>query len=605
MKKFVCFLFVVFLTLTISACASQEIVRMPSDDSCGAGKDSNNLIIDMNGTKVKATLYDNKAARSFKKLLPYSVTVYRSEDDLCGSVSEELETNPEEDLDTWSIGEIGWFDGWFTILCDNEEGMRKRTRTIIGRINEEDLAIVQSMRGIVYMTITLEEAKVELEATNILVAYFSRTGTTEPLAEYAAEYLNADLFEIEASVPYTDADIAYYTDCRADREQNDKSSRPAIAGKVNDMDQYDVILLGYPIWHGQAPRIIDTFLESYDFSGKTIVPFCTSHSSGIGNSDTYLHGLVSGNVTWKAGKRFPAGTTRETMVKWLSDLGIEPYAGEVGKFDFEKGQVLLNSGYSMPINGIGTYSLLGDTCVSSVKEALRVGVRLIDTAYMYHNEREVGQAIREAMEEYGIKREEIFVITKLYPGAQFHNPETAIEEALEKLDIGYIDMMLLHHPGTDDVKAYLAMEKYVKEGIIRSLGLSNWYIQELNSFLPQVHIKPALVQNEIHPYYQESEVVDYIHNLGIVVQGWYPLGGRGYTSELLGNEIIKAIAEAHGVSSAQVILRWNLQNGVVVIPGSSNPSHILENTQLYHFELTEKEMDAIRALNRNEKHDWY
>lgn len=278
---------------------------------------------------------------------------------------------------------------------------------------------------------------------------------------------------------------------------------------------------------------------------------------------------------------------------------------EVGQFDFDKRQVLLNSGYTMPINGIGTYSLLGDTCYDSVKEALKDGVRLIDTAYMYHNEAGVGRAVRDAMAEYGIPREEIFVITKLYPGEQFDHPEQAIEDALDKLDIDYIDMLLLHHPGANDVKAYLTMEKYLATGKLHSIGLSNWYIDELNHFLTQVNVKPALIQNEIHPYYQDSEVVDFIHSLNIVVQAWYPLGGRGHTSELLGNEVILSIAEAHGVSAAQVILRWDLQNGVVVIPGSSNPAHILENTQLYHFELSGEEMDAIRALNRDEKHDWY
>lgn len=330
----------------------------------------------------------------------------------------------------------------------------------------------------------------------------------------------------------------------------------------------------------------------------------------------YLHTLVSDDVDWKEGRRFEGGTSKDTIIQWLDELGIEPWVQggdssvsegetEVAKFDFQNKRVLLNSGYYMPINGIGTYSLLDDTCVASVKEALKDGVRLIDTAYMYRNEEEVGQAIREAMDEYGIAREEIFVITKLYPGEQFANPEAAIEQALEKLDIGYIDMMLLHHPGTNDVKAYLAMEKYVEAGKIRSLGLSNWYIKELDSFLPQVNIKPALVQNEIHPYYQESEVIDYIHSLDIVVQGWYPLGGRGYTAELLADETITKIANAHGVSSAQVILRWDLQNGVVVIPGSSNPDHILENTKLYDFELTDEEMAEIKALNRDEKHDWY
>ena len=260
----------------------------------------------------------------------------------------------------------------------------------------------------------------------------------------------------------------------------------------------------------------------------------------------------------------------------------------------------LNSGYQMPLNGLGTYSLTGDTCVQSVSEALKRGVRLIDTAYMYDNEKEVGKAVRES----GVPRSEIFVITKLYPN-QYDNPEKAIDDALKRLDIEYIDLLLLHHPGNNDVKAYKAMEKAVGEGKVHSIGLSNWYIKELQEFLPQVSITPALVQNEIHPYYQENDVIPYIQSLGIVVQGWYPLGGRGHTAELLGDETISEIAKTHGKSSAQVILRWNLQKGVVVIPGSSNPNHIQENTELYDFKLSKKEMKQINALDRNEKHDWY
>ena len=177
--------------------------------------------------------------------------------------------------------------------------------------------------------------------------------------------------------------------------------------------------------------------------------------------------------------------------------------------------------------------------------------------------------------------------------------------ALEKLDIGYIDMMLLHHPGAGDVNAYKAMEKYVEAGKIHSLGLSNWYVEELTEFLPLVTIMPALVQNEIHPYYQEQDVVPFIQEKGIVVQCWYPLGGRGYTADLLGNETIQSIAQAHGVSAAQVILRWDLQRGIVVIPGSSNPEHIRENLDLFGFELSDEEMEQIATLDRGEKHDWY
>ncbi len=277
---------------------------------------------------------------------------------------------------------------------------------------------------------------------------------------------------------------------------------------------------------------------------------------------------------------------------------------DVGVFDFDKKTVLLNSGYEMPILGLGTYSLDHDTCVNSVMALLENGGRLIDTAYMYGNEEAVGEGVRKGMEEYGIPREEIYVITKIYPN-QFDDPEAAIDMALEKLDIGYIDMMLLHHPGTNDVKAYQAMEQYVGEGKIHSLGLSNWYVEELTEFLPQVTIKPALVQNEIHPYYQEQDAVPFIQANGIVVQCWYPLGGRGYTADLLGNETIQMIAKAHGVSAAQVILRWDLQRSIVVIPGSGNPDHIKENLDLFGFELTDEEMEQIGALDRDEKHDWY
>ena len=287
-------------------------------------------------------------------------------------------------------------------------------------------------------------------------------------------------------------------------------------------------------------------------------------------------------------------------------LARVPCMGEemTGVFDFDSKTVLLNSGYTMPIMGLGTYALDYSTCVNSVMALIKNGGRLIDTAYMYGNEEAVGEGVRRAMAEYGVPREEIFVITKIYP-SQFGDPEAAIDMALEKLDIGYIDMMLLHHPGSNDVKAYLAMERYVADGRIHSLGLSNWYIEELTGFLPQVNIRPSLVQNEIHPYYQEREVVPFIQEKGIVVQCWYPLGGRGYTKELLNDETITAIAGVHGVSAAQVILRWDLQRGVAVIPGSSNPDHIRENLDLFSFELTPEEMDHIAALDRGEKHDWY
>ena len=556
----------------------------------------------------------------------------------------------------------------------------------------------------------------ETVTNKILVVYFSSTGTTKQLSEYAKDILNADIYEIVPEIPYTEADLAYYTGGRADKEQNDSTARPSISGSVQNMEQYDTVLLGYPIWHGQAPRIISTFLESYDFSGKTILPFCTSHSSGIGSSAIELQSLAE-NAKWLAGERFSADTSKEDIAAWLDKgnminntnyilhltignytftatlekntsvdafaemlrekdvtIKMQEYSGfekvgslgktlptknqqmttqagdivlyegnqivvfygsntwsytklatvdnlaewekalgngdveitfslkseKVGNFNLGTKSVLLNSGYEMPIMGLGTYSLSDEECYNSVTALLEAGGRLIDTAYMYHNEAAVGRAVRESI----VPREEIFVITKLYPN-QFSDAANAIDEALERMGLDYVDMMLLHHPGTNDVAAYKAMEQAVKDGKIRSIGLSNWYVEELEEFLPQVSITPALVQNEIHPYYQENDVIPYIQEKGIVVQGWYPLGGRGHTAELLGDDTISAIAKAHGVSSAQVILRWNLQKGVVVIPGSSNPDHIRENLDLFGFGLTDEEMEQINALDRNEKHDWY
>ncbi|WP_237043745.1 aldo/keto reductase [Phocaeicola dorei] len=295
------------------------------------------------------------------------------------------------------------------------------------------------------------------------------------------------------------------------------------------------------------------------------------------------------------------------MRDWIESLNLNLGGNtDVGSFNLSAGvngkapTVRLSSGYDMPILGLGTYSLHGDVCKNSVKAALVSGFRKFDTASVYGNEEELGEAIRES----GVPREEIFVATKLYPN-QYANPEAAIEECLRKLDIGYVDLMLLHHPGTDEVKAYKAMEKYVETGQIRSLGVSCYYVEEINEFLPQVSIKPVLVQNEVHPYYQDTEVVNHLHSLGIIVEAWYPLGGRGHQRELLSDPVLERIAEGHGKSVVQVILRWHLQRGVVAIPGSSNPDHIEENISIFDFSLTDDEMAQIAALNRNEKHDWY
>lgn len=441
----------------------------------------------------------------------------------------------------------------------------------------------------------------------VLVVYFSCTNTTKGIADRIVETTGAAAWRIEPEVAYTSEDLNYNdSSSRANREQNDPSARPAIKGKCDALADCNVVFLGYPIWWGMAPKVIYTFLESHDLTDKTVVPFCTSHSSGVGSSDTDLHRLTTGSE-WKQGRRFSGNESKETINNWIESMNLNfNHNTKAGAFDLSKGTngnaptIKLSSGYDMPIIGLGTYSLHGATCVNSVKAALAAGFRKIDTAHMYGNEEEVGQGVRES----GVPREEIFVATKLYPN-QYADPEAAIEECLQKLNIGYIDLMLLHHPGTDDVKAYKAMEKYVAAGKIRSIGVSCYYVKEINDFLPQVTIKPVLVQNEMHPYYQDTEVMEHLHSLGIVTEAWYPLGGRGHQKELLNDPVLSEIAARHNKSVVQIILRWHLQRGVVAIPGSSNPDHIKENISIFDFSLTDNEMMQIAALNRNEKHDWY
>lgn len=483
----------------------------------------------------------------------------------------------------------------------------KRKGVIFGVLIVICIILVAGISSYVDQDMSLQkDIKDNNQNLKTLVVYFSATHTTEKIAKHIVEEMNGDIYKIEPKNPYADDDLNYSNDqSRTSIEQNDQQSRPKIKNKMKNIEDYDVIFLGYPIWHGQAPRIISTFLESYDFKNKTIVPFCTSHSSSIGSSDTNLYNLVDSSVIWKKGERFSGDEEKQTIKQWIHGLKLKQ-SQDVSVFDLENAKngqaptVMLNSGYKMPIVGLGTYSLLDDECVKSVQSALERGYRLIDTASIYNNEESVGKAIRNSK----VNREEVFITTKLYMN-QYQDATKAIDEALEKLEVEYIDLMLLHHPGEYDVEAYKAMEEAVKDGKIHSIGLSNWYIDELEEFLPQVSITPAVIQNEIHPYYQENEVIEYIHKKGIVMEGWYPLGGRGHTKELLSNKTLLTIANTHQKSAAQVILRWNLQKGVIVIPGSSNPDHILENISIFDFKLTDQEMEKINKLDRNEKHDWY
>ena len=281
-------------------------------------------------------------------------------------------------------------------------------------------------------------------------------------------------------------------------------------------------------------------------------------------------------------------------------------AGANTEFDLEKGTVLLNNGIEMPILGIGTFRLSDEEAENSVYWALRDGYRLIDTARIYGNEAGVGKGIQRAIDEGFVTREEIFVTTKIWTD-DYDDGDRAIENSLGRLGLDYIDLMILHHSEPDsDVGAYQAMERAVRAGKLRSIGLSNYYTpDDFDRLVEATTIVPVLLQNETHPYHQSMEMKEHLKEYGTVMESWFPLGGRGNTQTLFGDETIVSIAEEHGKTSAQIILRWHLQAGNIAIPGSSNEDHIQENYEIFDFELSEEEMQRMSDLDRNERFAGY
>lgn len=284
----------------------------------------------------------------------------------------------------------------------------------------------------------------------------------------------------------------------------------------------------------------------------------------------------------------------------------KPAAGQVGEFDLQAGSVMLNNGIEMPILGIGCFRLSQEEAENSVYWALRDGYRLIDTARIYGNEEGVGRGIQRAIDEGICTREEIFVTTKMWTD-DYNDGDNAINASLERLGLDYIDLMILHHSGPDnDVVAYQAMEKAVEDGRLHSIGLSNYYtVEDFDRLVNAAQIVPALLQNETHPYHQSMEMKEHLKQYGTVMESWFPLGGRGNTQTLFNDETISSIADAHGKTSAQVILRWHLQAGNIAIPGSSNEAHIQENYEIFDFELTEEEMQRMTDLDKNDRFAGY
>ena len=258
----------------------------------------------------------------------------------------------------------------------------------------------------------------------------------------------------------------------------------------------------------------------------------------------------------------------------------------------------LNNGLKMPMEGFGVFQVRDkEECRQSVLEAIKAGYRLIDTAASYTNEDAVGEAVREAIREGICTREELFITSKMWVQdmKDYDSAKKAIDASLEKTGLEYLDLYLLHQAMGDYFSAYRAMEDAYKEGKLKAIGVSNFYPHTLVNFCSVVEITPAVNQVELHPFFTQPHALEIMNEYHIQAEAWAPLGGGRY--DAFNNEVLKEIAEKHNKSIGQVMLRWNVQRGVVVIPKSTHVERIKENMDIWDFALSEEEMHQISSLD--------
>ncbi|MFD1178558.1 aldo/keto reductase [Paenibacillus puldeungensis] len=262
--------------------------------------------------------------------------------------------------------------------------------------------------------------------------------------------------------------------------------------------------------------------------------------------------------------------------------------------------VTLNNGVKMPWLGLGVFKAEeGEEVVRTVKTAIRLGYRSIDTAAFYQNEEGVGKAVKEAMQENGVSREELFITTKVWNSDQgYDSTLRAFETSLGKLGLDFVDLYLVHWPVKGKYKdTWRALEKIYAEGKARAIGVSNFQIHHLEDLMADSKVVPTVNQVELHPQLSQQELRQYCDSKGIQVEAWSPLGH----GKLLENEALRAIGEKYGKTAAQVILRWDLQERVITIPKSVNEQRIAQNADIFDFELTGEDMRIIDSLNQNKR----
>ena len=259
--------------------------------------------------------------------------------------------------------------------------------------------------------------------------------------------------------------------------------------------------------------------------------------------------------------------------------------------------IKLNDGNLIPQFGTGVFQVPdGKETLDVVKNALNLGIRHIDTAHAYQNERSVGEAVKES----GIARKEIWITTKLWPSEYGEGVTSqAIDKMLKRLDTDYIDLLLLHQQIGDYLGAWKDMEKAVKDGRVKSIGLSNFESHRLEEVLDKATIYPSVLQVECHPYYQQKELKKRIAKYGTILESWYPIGHGD--KGLIQEPLFTQLAQKYHKTNVQIILRWHIQEGHVIFPRTMNPVHMKENFDIFDFELTATEMDAIRKIDSGKR----
>lgn len=452
---------------------------------------------------------------------------------------------------------------------------------------------------------------------NTLIAYFTHPGetyvggkilnlergNTQQAADRIREMTGGKMYRIEPIVEYEHDYSACLEHAMDDQRRN---ARPALKIPAPQPDTFEILLLGYPNWWGTMPMPVFTFLEELDLTGKVICPFCTHAGGEFGRSLEDIKRLcpaadireglaLSGSMVHLAWKR---------IREWLKTTYFENDGKEnTDMITHSSDTITLYNGLRMPGMGFGVWQIPdGKDTIKSVKAAIAAGYRNIDTAQAYHNEEGVGEGIRQAMAEQGVRREELFISTKVWNSHRsYDGAMEAFEESMKKLGLSYLDLYMIHWPAVakwhDDWRqinagTWRALEQLYKEGRVKAIGVCNYLAHHLQALMEDTKIKPMVNQIEYHPGFGQTESAAFCQENGIVVEAWSPFG----TGDVLNHPELLRIAGKYGKTSAQICLRWLIQKGIVPLPKSVHEERIRANTQVFDFALTEKDMVDIDAI---------